>query len=179
MFYRVSNTKGMGIKMIINKTIKISIFYQIQNENTWYEVSIKPQDYYDTNYYDEDEEIDIDSLPLYDHAISYISLENKSIIKNTKLYIIDETTNEQIIIKEAYWNFQKNSMVERIDLDTNENISNHEIIITTLVQEDIEKKVWEIMRFSKVKEMFNPVFHSFITEDEEKLISEEIINTNI
>lgn len=70
-------------------------------------------------------------------------------------------------------------MVERIDLDTNENISNHEIIITTLVQEDIEKKVWEIMRFSKVKEMFNPVFHSFITEDEEKLISEEIINTNI
>lgn len=179
MFYRVSNTKGMGIKMIINKTIKISIFYQIQNENTWYEVSIKPQDYYDTNYCDEDEEIDIDSLPLYDHAISYISLENKSIIKNTKLYIIDETTNEQIIIKEAYWNFQKNSMVERIDLDTNENISNHEIIITTLVQEDIEKKVWEIMRFSKVKEMFNPVFHSFITEDEEKLISEEIINTNI
>lgn len=164
--------------MIINKKITILISYKLQSENIWYQINIKPQDYYDNNYCDEKEEIDIDSIALYDHAIDYISLENKNMIQNTKLCIQNEETKEKIIIQESYWNSQRNLLIERTDFDLEGNISYHEIIIQTLIQENKKKQVWETIRFLKKEQIFNPYFHSFIMENEEKFISEEFVTIN-
>ena len=164
--------------MIINKNIEIVISYKIRNED-WQFIKVDPWDYFDENNYgvgEEEFEVDIDSVSIFDHAIDYIDLDNKEDISCTKLSITDIDTKERRVIKETYWNNQKNSFVEVVVFNSNDSVDYHEIIITSLVQDDPDETVWEIMRFPKNDDLFTPSFHSFITEDQEWMIYERIIH---
>lgn len=167
--------------MIINKNIEILISYKIQNGD-WQSIQINPQDYFDGDNHGVDEEefeIDIDSLPLFDDAIDYINIDNKKDISCTKLSITDIDTKERLVIKVTYWNNQNNHFSERIDFNSNGSVDYREIIVTSLIQEDLDEMVWEIMRFPEIDDLFTPSFHSFITEDQERLISERVIHSTI
>jgi len=165
--------------MIINKNIEIVISYKIQNDD-WQSIKIEPRDYFDGNNYGVDEEefeIDIDSLPLFDNAIDYIILDDKGKknISYTKLSVTDIDSKEKKTIKESYWNNQKNICAERVDFNSDGSVDYHEIIITSLVQDDPDEAVLEIMRFPKKDDLFTPAFHSFITEDQKWMIFESVI----
>lgn len=149
--------------MKISNNFDIKIFYKLINSDAWFTWIIDPYDYFDHHYYEDDEEIEIDSIPLHDHAINYIHIETPQAITHTNLLIRDLNSKEQIQIKESYWNNHNNNIIERIDSGGAEDY--HLLIITTMLTQN--PTVFQIMRFEKLNDHFEVKGHYLITKNED------------
>lgn len=161
--------------MMDKKDIIVNIFYKFKNGEIWNKITLDVQDYFDMKYLEEDEDIEIDTIPIYDKVIDYIQIENKKEISIIKLMITNIKSKASKLINVSYWNNQSNNITERMDKDSANNIVFHEIILTSLVNDELDKEIWEIIRFSRENEVITPKLHTFITENKDGLISERII----
>ncbi|MCL1792196.1 MAG: hypothetical protein FWG40_12810 [Peptococcaceae bacterium] len=160
---------------MINGSVIVEILYRYRNDNIWREAGINSEDYFDKNYLDKGEVVEVDSIPLFAHAIEYIEKTHMGEISNTRVSITNSDSHEKIEINETYWNDQRNSIVERIDTNSEGRIDNNEIILTSLVNDSGTEEIWEVIRFRKENSVFSPVLHTFTTEDENGLISDRKI----
>lgn len=166
---------------MINNQITIEIQYIVQNNQNLQSFFLYPFEYFDL---EEDEQIDLDCCPKFNHAFEYINNNHsnfKDEYKNilfTKLLLTDLKHKKHRQITERFWSNGKNKIIERIDLDlTRFKIIFKEIIIETLVTEN--PPTWEIIRLNQEDGIMLPIFHSFIEEKEngEQIEQEKIIES--
>ena len=167
--------------MINNNNIKINISYKLLTADTWYNLSIAPEDYFDEKYLDKNEVIEIDSVPVFTFSIDYlVNVKNidRDKILTIKEVILDTALNKKIEANETFWFSQRNSIREIRETNSSGEICNNEFILTSLVHEDSESKTWEVFRFFKKNDMLVPVVHTLITEDD-KGGAEHVILTEL
>ena len=159
--------------------MRITLSYKIQASGTWIDLILGAEEYFDSQYIEPDEKLNIDSLPLYDHGIDYIEIPDKQRITNTRLTITNAETHRSKTITETYWNSQKNSMVEVRDIGCSGNTDYYEIILTSLVSDSPAEDIWEIIRFSRNDGILTPTLHTFITENDQGFVSERMLNEGL
>lgn len=136
--------------------INVKFVYKLIDNNKWKELHITPEEYFDL---DKDEEIEIWSAPNKMELIDYIEKEKDKVIL-IKVTIKNDKNNEALIFKQTFWNNQNNSFYETI-----ENNKTSELILSSLVNNNQEEMVTEIIRFSRKDGFFRPTLHSFIAEN--------------
>lgn len=141
------------------KGVSIKIKYTLIGEEEWHTIDIPPQDYFDL---DEGEVIEVDSIPMYNHAIDYIKKDSNKVI-NTTIIIEGEGNKEKIVINESFWNKQQNRIIEKTyhGIDFREEL----VIVETKVKE--EPVIYEITRAIRKDGILIPVYHGFITENDD------------
>ncbi|EGO63792.1 hypothetical protein [Acetonema longum] len=152
--------------------IDIIIQFQEEGDLDWKAIELTPEDYFDLNYLDQNEILEIDSIPVYNHAIDYLKNLQKCVNKVISTKITIQEADKQISITEYYWNNQQNSIVERIDYIRSEKVL--ELIITSVKVKN-DPVVWEIIRFVRIDGILVPQLHSFITDNPDGSQSEEKI----
>lgn len=152
-----------------NDSVSVNIKYKLIHEQFWVNIDLEPQEYFEL---EEHEEIEVDSIPLFNHALDYIKTD-KDRVEITQILIHDSVKQAQIIITETFWGNQNNRIIERIDTGTNEE---GELIIVESKIKDIPL-VYEIIRFNRKEGILVPEYHGFITQNADGSESEEKIET--
>ncbi|MDR1385146.1 MAG: hypothetical protein LBJ67_15050 [Planctomycetaceae bacterium] len=136
---------------------------------SWKEYSLKQEEYFDLDMLEEDEKLDIDSIPLYSRTIDYLYKFEKENFKEediveTKIMLSYRTKTK--ILSEKLWNDGNNCLIERMDLypDYYFNL----LIIGTRVGDKFD----ETIRIEKSvgMETFDIVMHSISDAKTEDLI---------
>jgi hypothetical protein len=141
-----------------DKIMKIIIRYKIDSAD-WSVIKIPSEQYFDL---DDDEEAEIDSVPLHSHAIDYIEHEKEKVV-STITEIIDPRRHKKRKIITTYWNNQQNSVTERVDSGLG--YCDREQIVVTKIQD--VPSMYEIIRFVRKDEAMVPIYHGFITDNED------------
>lgn len=142
------------------ENLSIIIQYKTKNwSNEWKIINIHPEEYFDL---DRDEVPEVDSVPVHNHAIDYIT-DCSDDITCTKIIIFDQSNIQKRIITTTYWNNQQNSITERVDYDNDSYDS--EMILVIKNQENPSKT--DIIRISKSEDILIPVYHGFFTDMED------------
>jgi hypothetical protein len=129
--------------------------------------SILPEQYFDL--LDENESLDIDTLPKYDHAIEYLSNWehgfDKKNISETKTVLREGMKTK--IISEKFWNEGNNCLIECLELYP-DNFS-HLIIIVALINNQYS----EVIRIFKETgvDTFDLTTHSILDVHTDEIIS--------
>jgi len=142
--------------MILGDIVLINISYKLDGQNIWKSFNLSPYQYFEL---DDGEEIEFDSIPKYNHAIDYIE-DNVEKVVATKIIISNESKKSNRTITTTYWNEQKNSITERIDI--NEGIQENEIIIEIRINDT--PSIYEIIRVIRRDDALLPIYHGFITD---------------
>jgi Fe-S cluster assembly iron-binding protein IscA len=149
--------------------VRIFIEYVTTN-NVKNSVELKPDEYFDEEYLDEDEEISWDSVPMYNHAVDYLdNLEiDLNAIVSTKLVVIDSKLKVSSTINESFWNEAKNVLIERIDrlIDDSQTLLYRSLIISIQIQKN--PLISEILRLEEERGIFNIRSHVFLEENKDK-----------
>jgi hypothetical protein len=131
--------------------ISVHIKYKLKDVDLWHEKNLAYSEYFDL---EENEEPALDSVPIYMHAIEYLT-EPSTNIEFTIISIVDKKSNNQLEIKETFWNKGKNRIIERVDKIQNDIVFN-EIIIQIA---HTERKI-ETIRFERQYRINKLIFHS-------------------
>ena len=141
--------------------IKISLSRKmIASEGySWKEYSLKPEEYFDIEALEEEETLDIDSIPLYLEPIEYLydleeyPFEKKDILE---IKVVFHCQCKTRIHSEKFWNDGKNCLIEHLHLYPD--YYYHAIIVGTL----IDGKYDEVINLQKTIGMdtFDMVGHS-------------------
>jgi len=149
--------------------LTIDFKYKISNEIKWCSKSLVVEDYFDLEEYEEPE---IWSVPKSSKLLDYID-NDRELVTSIIIVISDWEKNETLTFKQYFWNNQNNSFIESIEnKQGNENV---ELIFESLVDNDSDNMIWEIVRFSRNDDLLTPTFHTFITENENRLVSENVV----
>jgi hypothetical protein len=97
------------------RSIEVILEYRLLGESVWRRLPITPSEYFDADYISDDEELDIDDVPLYAHAVQYLNLDS-SLVENTKLSLINSRAGKATTIIETFWNGGANRVIERKDV---------------------------------------------------------------
>jgi hypothetical protein len=139
--------------------ISITINYQLFGSKEWVSVGLLPGEYFDL---DEGEEIVWDCVPLHNHAIEYLNIDNLN-IRSTKLNIRDSQAQVTRLITETFWNNGKNRAMERFD--TGPGINDWELVLKIRISD--MPLIWEILRLDKMEGILIPNYHGFIQRNED------------
>jgi hypothetical protein len=157
----------------MNQNLAIEIQYKIHNSPDWHSLDLTPEQYFDL---EDNEPIEIDCIPRYNHAIDYLkdlNLWQKKTIIVTRINLIDFSKKEQRQITERFWNQGKNRIIERIDLDLGTfHTKYNEILIETQIKENPSQ--WQIMRLNRQDGIISPIFHGLIEENSDGSESENL-----
>lgn len=157
--------------------IVIEFKYKILGSDDWFINDIAVEEYFDFSMLDEGEELESDSVPMFNNLIDYFNDEHQQ-ISQIFISITDKKNNEKIQFSQLFWNGQNCWILERID--TTNGIRNyHEYIIETLLPAEITKnpeKSYEIIRFSPEKEGIKCWYHGIINDNADGSQSEIIID---
>lgn len=160
--------------MINSSTIRITLSYKLLDAREWKSVVFLPESYFDL---ESDELVSLDSIPFYNHAIDYLvedfQIQKESILA-TKLHLYDESTKQERLINESFWNDGHNRLIERQDIG---NMSYSEIILEMLVSEVPE--VWEVLRCDRLSGVLSPSYHAKIQNHEDGSQTEHHISLAI
>ena len=149
--------------------LTIDFKYKISGEGEWHSKSLVVEDYFDLEEYEEPE---IWSVPKSSKLLDYID-NDRELVDSIIIMISDLEKNETLTFKQYFWNNQNNSFTESIEnKQGNENV---ELIIESLVNDDLDNMIWEILRFSRNDDLITPTFHTFITENRNGLVSENVV----
>lgn len=121
----------MSIETDIN--LEISISYWFQGEDVEHCLQLSPPEYFDL---DDRELPDIESVPIYDHAIEYVS-ECDRPVGATLLTISDSNTGRKLMIQEGFWCNGENCIIRRQDFE-NCQLTYEETIQDLLVEKEPE-----------------------------------------
>jgi hypothetical protein len=151
--------------------ITLDFKYKYADSDKWETLKIEPDEYFDL---DEGEEMEVWSVPEYSDLIDYITSDREN-VSSIILKISDDSKNESVTFNQVFWNNQRNSFVETTDMK--DGVIDYEFIIVSLVQDDLQEKICEIIRIDKNKNGFlKPTHHSFITEDEDGLVDDRKVS---
>lgn len=158
----------------MSDNIIIEIQYLLKNSQELKSYQLNLYEYFDL---EENEIIDINSCPKYNHGEEYLK-QNKDFVINdllfTKILLTDLRKKEHRQISERFWNEKQNKIIERIDLDlTKFQVIYNEIIIETLI--NVNPNKWEILRLERNNQIMQPIFHSFIEDNQGKENEQEIV----
>lgn len=138
-----------------HSNISIKLEYMLLDSNIWASVTLLPEEYFDL---DPDEEITLDCVPKYNHAIDYLDCDK---VCNTRLEISDLSTKATRGITETFWNDGKNRIIERIDKGSG--LDYNEMILEITVSES--PLTWEIVRLHRQDGLLIPNYHGYITKN--------------
>lgn len=148
--------------------ISLVFKYWRKNSASWDILNISHEEYFDL---DEDENCEIDSIPLYPHFHQYLDIPVQDI---HFIYVSITDNNNRRIFKQTFWNNGENFCTERTDEgDT----PYREVIITSLI--DIETKKYEIIRLILNAEFIFPSYHGFITNNADGSQSEQKLDLEL
>ncbi len=94
-------------------SISIKFEYLICSHK-WVKISLPVNEFYDLEY-TQLEDIEIDSMSLYDDYRDYIDDKEKSVILGIKCTIEDSYQNRESISTISYWDRERKSLLERIN----------------------------------------------------------------
>ena len=149
--------------------VSIDFKYKIKEYEYWKDLELTANEYFEL---DTDEEPEIWSLPKWNKLLDYIDIE-KAKVDDIIIKITDSIKEESLIFKQKFWNNQRNSLLESIE--DKQGITDIELILETLVNDNPDEEVWEIIRFSRSDGLLTPTLHTFITENKDGLVSEKIV----
>lgn len=138
--------------------IQVEIYYQLIDSRDWIFLEVTPDEYFDL---EPDEQVELDSLPRYNHAIDYLDVENERVIA-TKIILIDEILKAKRSIVERYWNHGRNRAIERTDMGAD---PYWEMILE--VQVSANPPLWEIIRLGREDGVMTPLYHGFIQDNDD------------
>jgi len=139
--------------------VNIAISYKLVHDNNWITITLSPDDYFLP---DQEDDISIDSIPAYDHAIDYLVNISYLEIKSTLINLSDNESNQSITITETFWNTFKNRIIERIDSGLS--VTYNEIIVQSIIND--HPNVTEVIRFVREDNgCLTPVYHGLITDN--------------
>jgi hypothetical protein len=153
--------------------ISIEITFQYQDNTafgsmTGRQYALTPEMYFDYNMLDFGETVNIDSVPLYNHAIDYLGKlapdVEKTKICETKIVLRQGVRSQ--IISEKFWNGQNNFLIESIDLYPDK--YTHVLIFAARIEDKYE----ETLRIVKTTGMdtFQIAEHSILDSATEDLL---------
>jgi hypothetical protein len=140
-------------------SIEIRLEYRLLGRGDWDELPMTAADYFDTEYMSEENGLDIDDVPLHDHAIDYLDVDY-SLVANTRLTIIDNKDGKRRIIVETFWHGGSNRIIERTD-EHHGTEDYWEMIIDSQAVD--EGRTNEIMRIGREDGIFVLLSHVFIS----------------
>lgn len=143
----------------MGSNILVKIKYKLFEKETWQTLILSTKEYFDL---EEGEQIEVNSVPFFNHAIDYIK-QDKEKIEITKIIIEEKDSNKQLIISEVFWNDQNNRIIERTYSNTN--IIEQLLITETQIQQN--PLVYEIIRATRKDGVLFPEYHGFITEQKD------------
>lgn len=145
--------------------MEINISY-LKKDNTWHTLVTEPENYFDMDYCDltaiDNEQIDEESAPKYDHAIEYIDEAIQPFVIATELNVNNKKTGILRKITSSYWHNQTQIFIERKDF-LNEEIIYHEIILDIETKDSTSIKN-TIIRIVYENSIPKPVCHRIYTE---------------
>jgi hypothetical protein len=156
--------------------IIIDYKYKLFHAEEWLRKSIAVSVYFDLSSLDEEEQLDIYSVPMYNNLIEYIDC-NKKDIHQIYVDIVDVLSNRKLHFFQTFWNNNENWLIERID-SVNERIEYHELIISTVLPREISNNSeldYEIMRFQKKEDDIKCLYHGVVRDNADGSQSEIII----
>lgn len=149
--------------------ITLNFKYKLIQKNKWLSIPLTMSDYFDL---DIEEEPEIWSVPKSNDLLDYIE-NNRENVESIILTISDSVKNEKLTFNQKFWNNQRNYLIESVE-EKQGNIS-IELILQTLVQDNLNEEIWEVIRFSRIDGLLSPTFHSFIVENQTGFVSEKIV----
>lgn len=143
---------------IKSSSLQIAIEYKAIDSKNWEYLELTPDEYFDLEV---DEKAELDSIPIYNHAIDYLDIESNRVLV-TKIILIDEANKAKRSIVERFWNQGKNRLIERTDSGNN---SYWETILEIQISQ--EPPLWEILRIGRENEIIVPLYHGFLQDNED------------
>ncbi|MGB0386415.1 MAG: hypothetical protein ACPGWR_16515 [Ardenticatenaceae bacterium] len=137
-------------------SVQITLKYKTVTNPDWLFLDLAPQEYFDL---EPEEEVEIDSIPEYNHAIDYLALDSRE-IDTTVLILTDEEQETRRAITETFWNHGQNRLIERVDSGTN---PYWEMILE--VQTGQTPPTWEVLRVCREDGAMKPIYHAFIRDN--------------
>lgn len=140
-------------------SLKIAIKYQLTDSLVWHDIELTPDDYFRL---EPNEKVQLRSLPKYNHAFQYLSLERDR-LSGTKIVLIDNILKAKRYIVERFWNNGQNRLIEKTD------ISNKIYGETTLeIMVGKEPPLWEIVKVMRQDGILTSWYRGFSqnTDDE-------------
>lgn len=147
--------------------MSIKIEFLLKGENEFTRRDISYEDYFDL---EENEKIEINSIPRFSQPYLYLNVNIEKIL----LVIIEiEINNDRKIFKQTIWNNGDNILTERIDIGSN---NYKEIILSVKIKE--ATGLYETIRLFVGNKITVPIYHSLIHLDENGRDIEKRFNTD-
>jgi hypothetical protein len=145
----------------VNAALEVMLEHKLLGQPSWRQLPITVGEYFDPDYASSDDELDIDDVPLHDHAVRYLDVSN-SLVETTRLTLLDNKTCKKRTIVETFWNGGCNRIIERRDQFCG--VEEYwEMIID--VQLTADPLTVEIMRVGRNAETMIIYSHSIITDN--------------
>ena len=138
--------------------LQITLLFRKAVQTTWHEKGLSVEEYFDL---DAGEQADMNSVPRHNHALDYIGL-SASEMQNTRLEIVDHTSQSRRVITETFWNAGNNRVIERVDNLADS--SYWELIVESKIE---EPDVWEILRFGRQEDVVVPLYQGFFVDHDD------------
>ncbi len=136
--------------------VQVMLKYKTFSQADWQFIELAPQEYFDL---EPNEEVEIDSIPEYNHAIDYLALDSSE-IETTVLILTDEEQQARRAITETFWNNGQNRLIERVDSGCD---PYWEMILE--VQTAHTPPTWEVLRVCREDGAMKPIYHAFIRDN--------------
>lgn len=149
--------------------IHITIEYKLTDSIDWKSLELTHAEYFEL---EPDEEVELDSLPKYNHAIEYLELERHQVAA-TRIILIDEALKAKRSIVEKFWNQGENRLIERTDIGENQY---WEMILE--VQVSKKPPLWEIVRVGREDGVLTPWYHAFLQDNDDGSQTEIKVDTD-
>lgn len=149
--------------------ITINFQYKLKQSDLWKTLALSTDDYFEL---EKNEEANIRSLPRNDKLIDYIENDRDS-VDSIIIRITDTEQNESLTFQQKFWNNQCNSFLESIE--NKQGSLNIELILTSLVQDEEDEVIWEVIRMERKDSVLTPTLHTFISEKKDFGVSENVI----
>jgi hypothetical protein len=146
---------------LVNAFLEVLLDYKLVGHANWKRLPLTIEEYFDPKYVSNDEEADIDDVPLHDHAIEYLGLD-RSLVENTRLTVVNNRDGKKRIIVETFWHGGANRIIERTD-QYNGKEDYWELILDSQLPSICHARTTEIMRISRKEGILGLLSHVFIT----------------
>lgn len=145
--------------------IDIKFKYKLIKDETWHTLSITPEEYIDYDYFDEGEEVIVSNIICrYDDYRKFLS-ENE--ISNVVALQLEKSDvgylAKKRVLKEFFWNNQKNSLIETICTEIDK--YKKEIIIASEFKLNKNDTLHETLRISRINGVLKPNLVAYFKYD--------------
>ena len=148
--------------------MSINFEYLLKGQSQFLSKEFSPEEFFDL---EEDEEIEIDSVPKFSQPYLYLNIKIEEILL---VILVIAINNEKRIFKQTVWNNGNNILTERVDIGR-ENYK--ELILSVKIDEGTD--LYETIRFFVGDNFTVPTYHSFIHSDENGKEVEKKIDTEV